>query len=600
MHPENLVSPLPDCPYILKVEPLSCGETALNQHPHNVDYFSFIHQAYLLGKLIRVYPEKTFRRVWKKIASGFDSDTEEVLQRILIGDTSRNPHLFRLILTTYHEPLEAWEFRFLHLWNINSEKSHEDLRHLHGKDLHYVRACGKHYYQHLLLQHNLLKRFFNKLSWDCFVNFRVDLQKFVYRRKGSVKDLRATHITEDDKGNLTIDNWPFEPIIHSSSTSCIKGDPERQSTIADQELVECYHIWKNFPEERDEILGRKEKGRHQIRVETEGEDKSFPFSIFKKYDGLVQSSVANARKKDLARPIQKRDRKGSKPPFAAQLREEGIIPGIESYDPAKGAVASWLKVHARGYVTKRFRSKNHTTTAWEKPCTEDMVEVWSNCRYKRPEEKDDPLCQRRRKGLCTHPEAKRVLLRELLDPGPCYMGVDQGKDLHVVISRKLYGTAQIIHIGVYRDWDELDRLIKAFHVALAVVDALPETRNARALAERHRRKVYLNYYSIHQKGSYLWNEKQLIVTSNRTESLDTSHNQILGAKVILPRECEIVREFAKHLCGVAKKLEEDEETGSKRYVYVKLGADHFRHAFNYDAIARQHAGGSFFAGCDFS
>ena len=47
-------------------------------------------------------------------------------------------------------------------------------------------------------------------------------------------------------------------------------------------------------------------------------------------------------------------------------------------------------------------------------------------------------------------------------------------------------------------------------------------------------------------------------------------------------------EFAKHLHNVAKKLDEDEETGSKRYIYVKLGVDHFRHAFNYEAMARQN------------
>jgi hypothetical protein len=57
--------------------------------------------------------------------------------------------------------------------------------------------------------------------------------------------------------------------------------------------------------------------------------------------------------------------------------------------------------------------------------------------------------------------------------------------------------------------------------------------------------------------------------------------------MVLPKNCEIVQEFAKHLHNVAKRLEEDEETGSKRYVYVKLGADHFRHAFNYEAMARQ-------------
>jgi hypothetical protein len=40
--------------------------------------------------------------------------------------------------------------------------------------------------------------------------------------------------------------------------------------------------------------------------------------------------------------------------------------------------------------------------------------------------------------------------------------------------------------------------------------------------------------------------------------------------------------------NVAKKLKEDEETGSKRYLYIKLGPDHFRHAFNYECMVRQN------------
>jgi len=173
------------------------------------------------------------------------------------------------------------------------------------------------------------------------------------------------------------------------------------------------------------------------------------------------------------------------------------------------------------------------------------------------------------------------------DPGPCFMGVDQGRDLHVVIGKKHpEKSGQIVHLGVYRDWEELDRLMKVFHVSRCVVDALPETRNARAFAKRFEGKVYLNYYNQHQKGSYAWNERELIVSCNRTESLDASHREILDQAIILPKECEITREFAEHLHNVAKKLEEDEETGSKRYVYVKLGPDHFRHAFNYEAMAR--------------
>jgi hypothetical protein len=188
-----------------------------------------------------------------------------------------------------------------------------------------------------------------------------------------------------------------------------------------------------------------------------------------------------------------------------------------------------------------------------------------------------------------------------LDGGPCSMGVDQGKDLHVVIGKRDWIKAgKIIHLEIYKDWDELDRLVKIFHVSRCVVDALPETRNARAFAERHKGKVFLNYYSEHQKGKYAWNEKDLTVTCNRTESLDASHNEIMNNRIILPKECQIVKEFATHLHNVAKKLEEDEETGSKRYVYVKLGPDHFRHDFNYEAMARGYGSGSYFEGCDLS
>lgn len=176
------------------------------------------------------------------------------------------------------------------------------------------------------------------------------------------------------------------------------------------------------------------------------------------------------------------------------------------------------------------------------------------------------------------------------DTGPCFMGVDQGKDLHVVIGKRHSSKmGRIIHLGVYRDWEELDRLMKNFIITRCIVDALPETRNARSFAERHRGKVFLCFYNEHQKGTYAWNERDLTVSCNRTESLDASHNEIINQLVILPSASEIVWVFSKHLHNTAKRLEEDQETGSKRYVYVKLGPDHFRHAFNYEAMARQNS-----------
>jgi hypothetical protein len=82
--------------------------------------------------------------------------------------------------------------------------------------------------------------------------------------------------------------------------------------------------------------------------------------------------------------------------------------------------------------------------------------------------------------------------------------------------------------------------------------------------------------------------------------MDASHVEISAKRVTLPRDCEALREFAEHMTNVAKKIEEDEESGSKRYVYVKLGPDHFRHAFNYEAMARQYGTAGRFADNDLS
>lgn len=178
------------------------------------------------------------------------------------------------------------------------------------------------------------------------------------------------------------------------------------------------------------------------------------------------------------------------------------------------------------------------------------------------------------------------------EKAPCFMGVDQGKGLHTVIGKDRPGMAgQLVHMNVYKDWEELYPLMTNFNINRAVVDAQPEMRNARKFAEKFKGRVFLNFYSDSQRGSYKWDEEKLTVSCNRTESLDASHQEIKLAQVILPAECDEVRTFAEHLHNVGKKLEEEEDTGSKRYVYVKLGEDHYRHAYNYECMARQHASG---------
>ncbi len=39
------------------------------------------------------------------------------------------------------------------------------------------------------------------------------------------------------------------------------------------------------------------------------------------------------------------------------------------------------------------------------------------------------------------------------------------------------------------------------------------------------------------------------------------------------------------MAAVAKKLEEDEDTGDQKYTYVRSGPDHFSMAFTYNVLA---------------
>jgi hypothetical protein len=165
-----------------------------------------------------------------------------------------------------------------------------------------------------------------------------------------------------------------------------------------------------------------------------------------------------------------------------------------------------------------------------------------------------------------------------------------GAMLHCVIGKKHpHKKGQIVYVGSFPDWNTLDSLKERFKVSRAVIDALPETRKAREFAERHAGKVFCCYYQEHQRGGYAWNERNFTVTANRTESLDASHAEISKGDIILPRESEVLHDFARQCSNMARVLQTDSETGSSRYSYVKTGPDHFRHAFNYECMARGSA-----------
>jgi hypothetical protein len=167
----------------------------------------------------------------------------------------------------------------------------------------------------------------------------------------------------------------------------------------------------------------------------------------------------------------------------------------------------------------------------------------------------------------------------------CTMGVDTGRQLHVVISRWDGERRRVVYLGVLQEFAQLDDLMERFRVSKCVIDALPETHATRAFAGRFPGRVWLNYFNEGQKGAFKWDEKERVVQENRTEALDASRKAIRDALVVLPHRSPLVDEFAAHLAADAKRLEEDPDTGSQVYRYLRTGTDHFSLAFTYDCIA---------------
>lgn len=58
--------------------------------------------------------------------------------------------------------------------------------------------------------------------------------------------------------------------------------------------------------------------------------------------------------------------------------------------------------------------------------------------------------------------------------------------------------------------------------------------------------------------------------------------------IILPQRCEEVEEFAKELSATAKVKQEDKLTGSIRFVWKSLGADHYFHSLLFCIMASDH------------
>lgn len=171
--------------------------------------------------------------------------------------------------------------------------------------------------------------------------------------------------------------------------------------------------------------------------------------------------------------------------------------------------------------------------------------------------------------------------------GPCAMGVDIGSMLHVVVGcRPTEKALQVLYLARVSSFNDVHDIARRFNVRSAVLDMEPELRQARAFQQTEPYSVFLCDYQDSLTTGTKWDELTKLIKVNRTEICDETHHLVATpGRLILPRRCEEVDQFARELSNIAKVLQEDLETGSREYRYRKTGEDHYRHALNYLTLA---------------
>ena len=169
----------------------------------------------------------------------------------------------------------------------------------------------------------------------------------------------------------------------------------------------------------------------------------------------------------------------------------------------------------------------------------------------------------------------------------CSMGADIGKVIHVVIGYPDGNKYRVLYVGRVGEFSDLHDLAIKYNVQCAVVDMEPETRKARDFQAAEKYKVYLCDYAENMKVGKKQDDQTGVVVVRRTEICDSTHNLFAKQIITLPRRSPEIEEYALEVSNIAKVLEEDQISGSKKYTYRKLGADHYRHATNYFWLACQ-------------
>jgi hypothetical protein len=174
------------------------------------------------------------------------------------------------------------------------------------------------------------------------------------------------------------------------------------------------------------------------------------------------------------------------------------------------------------------------------------------------------------------------------------MGVDVASEraLNVRISEHLDETTKrALWIGEVEDtpdgfsaFDNLALLMERFRVNMAAIDHLPETRLARAFAERYAGRVYLAMYGANQKDPLTVDDQQRTASVRRTIALDATVEMVRRQKNLLPMN--LPEGYVAHMTANIRRIERT-ELDEVKVRWVATRPDDYFQSEVYDLLATE-------------
>ena len=156
-------------------------------------------------------------------------------------------------------------------------------------------------------------------------------------------------------------------------------------------------------------------------------------------------------------------------------------------------------------------------------------------------------------------------------------GMDLGKDKHVRVSEMINGVRIARFIGALTSWDDVEHLIKEFHIGPFVVDAQGDGyEEVRTFIKKDLGNRWMCYYNLNDSPNQIYqpNYETGVIRANRTELLDTGVQHFKQGLIKHPLNWADILggDYRKHLLTPVRVIDPN-----GRPIWTK-GVDHLFHA----------------------